>query len=74
MIIGFNFEKIIGSLKLILFWVISVISGHIFGALVSSNYALGSDNYVFALIGGMIGVTLVLISRKDPNSQIPERV
>jgi membrane associated rhomboid family serine protease len=71
MLIGFNFEKIIGTFRLILFWVATVIGGHIFGALVSSNYAIGSDNYVFALFGGMFGVTFVVMCRPD---NVPEEI
>ena len=73
MLIGFNFEKIIGSLYLFGFWIITVLGGNIFGALVTSNYALGSDMYVFALFAGLIGVTFVLLCRKDTNPQGSDR-
>lgn len=73
MLIGFNFEKIVGTLRLFFFWIITVVSGHVFGALVSSNYTIGSENYVFALIAGMLGVTFVLIFRKNTNQQGSER-
>jgi len=66
MLIGFNFEKIMGTLKLALFWALSIFGGNIFGALTSSQYTVGSDPYVFALFGGMIGITLVIISRPNP--------
>ena len=71
MLIGFNFEKIIGTFKLMLFWLLTVIGGHIFGALVTSNYALGSDCYVFALFGGMIGLMVVMLCRRD-SGRLPE--
>jgi membrane associated rhomboid family serine protease len=66
MLIGFNFEKIIGTFKLALFWILTVFGGNIFGALTTSKYAVGSDAYVFALFGGMIGITFVLICRPNP--------
>lgn len=71
MLIGFNFEKIIGTCRLILFWALTVIGGHIFGALVSSKYALGSDNYVYALFGGILGITFVMMCRPD---NVPEEM
>lgn len=63
MLVGFNFEKIIGSCKFMFFWFLTVIGGHLFGAVVTSDYAIGSDCFVFALIGGMIGTMVVLLCR-----------
>jgi membrane associated rhomboid family serine protease len=63
MLIGFNFEMVVGSGKLVMFWIATVFGGNIFGALCTSKYAVGSDMYVFALIGGMIGITLVMLCR-----------
>ena len=65
MLIGFNFEKIVGTFKLFLFWCATVIGGNVFGALCTSDYALGSDLYVFALLGGLMGVVMVFLCRKD---------
>lgn len=67
MIIGFNFEMIVGTSKLFFFWMFTVVGGNCFGAICSPKYAMGSDLYVFALIAGLCGVTMVLLCRKDPN-------
>jgi membrane associated rhomboid family serine protease len=72
MLIGFNFEKIIGTFKLALFWILTVFGGNIFGALCASQYTVGSDPYVFGLFGGMIGITLVIICRPNPIPQASE--
>lgn len=71
MLIGFNFEKIIGTFKLMLFWFLTVVGGHIFGALTTSDYVVGSDCYVFALFGGMIGIMVVMLCRRD-SDRLPE--
>jgi membrane associated rhomboid family serine protease len=63
MLIGFNFEKIIGTSKLVVFWFLTVIGGNVFGALVTDDYTIGSDCYVFALFGGLISITILILCR-----------
>lgn len=72
MLIGFNLEKIIGTFKMALFWILTVFGGNIFGALTTSKYSVGSDCYVFALFGGMIGITLTIMCRPNPVPQASE--
>ena len=65
MLIGFNFEKLLGSGRLIAFWFASVIGANLFGSICTDKYSIGSEGYVFAMIGGMIGIVFVMLCRPD---------
>ena len=54
-VLGFALESNLGSLKMILFYLICGIGGSLFGAVASPLYAAGPDPAIFGLAAGMLG-------------------
>ena len=67
MVIGFMIEAPLGSFRMLLFFLISVIGGNLFGCMLSPRNAIGPEPFIFAIFAGLLGMIVVYWDKLGEN-------
>ena len=67
MIIGFMVDAPMGSFRMCVFFLISVVGGNLTGCVISSDYAIGAEPFIFAMFSALLGMFIVFWDQLGEN-------